>query len=114
MLTLTESQTNILRTIIDRENQLTSDKKHGLTSYQIRKMGIPGRTFDINLHFLLKNQLISLIRSEKTGKQIRRFYSSTPIGVFTVLKSLNFKDAEIEVNFLSGYVTLLAKNWKEL
>ena len=82
MLELNETQTRILKVLLDI--QIEGDNDKGITSYAIRNHGIPGRTFNTNKDVLLYHQLIRIIKEEKTGKQRRFYYELTPVGFFWV------------------------------
>lgn len=87
----------------------------GLTSYDLGKNNIPRRTWEINRKYLQDFQLVSIIREMKTGKQLRKYYDITPIGIFTLLQKLDV--ASLEENFMkkfSTFVPEIAKQWKEL
>ena len=102
MLELNSTQTKILKIMLDIQMERENSKK-GITSYTIRNQGIPGRTFSLNKDVLLYNQIIRIIKEEKTGKQRRVYYELTPIGYFGLLKSLsnnNQKDFKKYVKFI--------------
>ena len=75
MLELNETQTRILKALLDIQMQ-DSENEKGITSYAIRNQGIPGKTFNTNKDVLLYHQLIRIINEEKTGKQRRIYYES--------------------------------------
>lgn len=87
----------------------------GLTSYDLEKNKIPRRTWDINSKYLLDYELVVLIREEKKGKQLRKFYDITPIGMFTLLQKLDIET--LEQDFLKKFskqVPEISKHWASL
>jgi hypothetical protein len=87
----------------------------GLTSYDLQKHGILRRTWDINKEFLIKNQLIHLIRERKTGQQTRQFYDITSLGIFWLLQNQDIDS--LKHDFLrkySSHTILTEKRWKDM
>lgn len=109
MLELTKTQTKILEAFF-KIQQNSPDITHGITSYAVRNQGISGRTFDINKNSLLYHQLIRIIRKEKTGKQNRFYYELTPIGFFSLLKSLSLNDSSVLEQYVK-FIPHLGERW---
>lgn len=109
MLELTKVQTSILEAFFKIQH-INQDPSQGISSYTIRNQGISGRTFDINKNVLLYNQLIRIIREEKTGKQTRVYYELTPIGFFSLIKSLSNNDSAILEKYVK-FVPYLGERW---
>ena len=87
----------------------------GLTSYDLGKNNIPRRTWDINKEYLVDYQLVSLIRKEKKGKQIRKYYDITPVGRFTLAQKLDIKTLKQDfMKKFSVFVPEIARHWTEL
>ena len=132
-LSITDTQENILWAFLEnRDTTIVKDKLpkdteklenfdkfeqmiRGLTSYGLEKNKIPRRTWDINKEYMVGYNLISLIREEKKGKQLRRHYDITSVGRFTLAQKLDIDT--LEKNFIkkfSVFVPEIARHWTEL
>ena len=113
---ITEVRDNLPKNIEKLENfDRFEPMMRGLTSYDLGKNNMPRRTWDINKEYLLGFQLVVLIREEKKGKQLRRYYDITPVGRFTLLQKMDI--ASLEKDFIkkfSVFVPAVAKHWTEL
>ena len=109
MLELNETQTRILKALLDIQMQ-DSENEKGITSYAIRNQGIPGKTFNTNKDVLLYHQLIRIINEEKTGKQRRIYYELTPVGFFGLMKSLADGDSKVLKKYVK-FIPYLGSNW---
>ena len=116
MIDFTETQIRILRAILENSEVNSENEIEGLTSYDLRKIGISGRTFDINRDTLLRYQLITIVKEVTTGKQIRKWYGITPIGIFHILKITEIQDIEkkIRTQKFSKLIPLIGLHWDEL
>lgn len=110
MFELTKPQTRILQALF--EIQKDPNFEDGVTSYAIRNKKIPGRTFDINKEVLLYNQLIRIIHEEKAGKQNRVYYEITPIGFFSLLKSLSKNNSAVLERYVK-FIPHLGERWQK-
>ena len=131
-LSITDTQKRILWTFLDNRNttivkdnlpkntdQMKNYDKfepmiHGLTSYELGK-NMPRQTWEINKKHLLGYQLVRLIREEKKGKQLRKYYDITPIGKFTLLQKLDVEALRQDFSKeFSRFVPEIARHWVEL
>ncbi len=110
MFELSKAQTKILKVFFDIQRQ-KSYKEKGITSYAVRTHGVPGRTLDINKDVLLYYQLIRIIHAEKTGKQNRFYYELTPIGFFSLIKSISKEDSILEKYV--KFIPHLGERWQK-
>jgi hypothetical protein len=109
MFELNDVQTKILKACFDLQIKNPNDE-YCVTSYSIRNQKIPGRTFDINKDELLYYQLIRITHEVKTGKQTRIYYELTPIGFFSLIKSLAKNNPSILENYIK-YIPHLGEKW---
>lgn len=115
MLAVSNTQENILKVFVFSGK--IDESSVGLTSYDLRKIGIPGRTFDINREFLEKHQLIKLTVKRKRGrKQYAKYYDITPLGFFSLLKLMDVKELikKLETKHVSKFIPLVGDNWNQL
>lgn len=132
-LSITDTQERILWTFLENRNTtIVKDRLpknieklenfdkfeqmiHGLTSYDLGKNNIPRRTWDINKEYLVGYQLVSLIREEKKGKQLRKYYDITPVGRFTLAQKLDIETLKRDfMKKFSVFVPEIARHWTEL
>ena len=111
---ITDAQKNILQVFLEKQKMPFENKIRGLSSYDLRQNKIPGRTWDINKSHLKKNRLIEIVKTEKTGKQIRKYYRITTLGIFILMK--NCERSEF-VKILKKYhaeIPDLKQNWSTI
>lgn len=111
MFELTDVQTKILKACFDIQIKNPNDE-YGVTSYSIRNQKIPGRTFDINKDELLYYQLIRITHEVKAGKQVRVYYELTPIGFFSLIKSLAKDNPAILESYIK-FIPHLGEKWEK-
>ncbi len=115
MLTISNTQKNILEKFAF--SRKLDDSFIGLTSYELRKEGIPGRTFDINRKFLVHHQLIKFVKRIKKGrKKYAKYYDITPLGFLSLLKSMHVDEIikKLETKQMSNFISLIGYNWDVL
>jgi len=97
---ISDTHAKILRVLIENQKTIPRNENDGFSSYKIRQLGVPGRTFEINRDFLLDNNLIKIVTEKKRGKQNRIYYDLTPLGLISYL-SWVFPETDSITNTLS-------------
>lgn len=110
MFELTDVHTKILKACFDIQIK-NPNNEYCVTSYSIRNQKVPGRTFDINKDELLYYQLIRITHEVKTGKQTRVYYELTPIGFFSLIKSLAKDNPSILESYIK-FIPHLGEKWE--
>jgi len=121
MFEINKAQTEILRIIFDEEKKIREktsshpSKKDslGITGYQITKKISRGTWYE-NKDFLQYYQLITKVKTKKTGKQRRKYFKITHLGIFSLLKKIDSSELyKFEID-LKQIFQLIGKHWSDL
>jgi len=87
--------------------------KTGLSSLDLKGLGVNRKTFDNHNGFLLNTGLIKIVREKDHGSQIWKYYELTPVGFLAYLQHIHYSKINKIINSQDRFFPLLFRHWKK-
>lgn len=113
MIKINQTQTGIIQAFL-RSNKGKIDSKEGLSSRDLKKLGVNRKSFENHLGFLQNYGLVKLTREERGhGFQVWRYYNITLIGVLSYLQYITSLEIKKNPELMKCF-PLIVKHWEKI
>lgn len=113
MIEVNHTQAGIIQAFL-KSNKGRIESKEGLSSIDLKKLGVNRKSFDNHLGFLLNHRLIKIARREdKHGVQTWTYYKLTLVGVLSYLQYITSSEIRKNVKLMK-YFPLIVRHWEKI